>query len=50
MPYKLVHGKGDRPWKIIRLADKKVVGTSQTKAKAIRSLGYRVNGENGGAK
>jgi hypothetical protein len=50
MPYKLKHGKGERPWKIIRVADGKVVGTSVTKTKAIRAIGHRTNAENGGAK
>ena len=43
MPYKVVKGKGTRPWKIVRLRDNKVVGTSTSKAKAEASVRVRMS-------
>lgn len=45
MPYKIVKGKGARPWKIKK--GNKVVGTSTSRAKAARSIGYREAAEAG---
>lgn len=45
MPYRLVKRTGKKPWKIIRKADGKVVGSSTSKAKAARSIGYREGAE-----
>ena len=43
MPYKIVKSKikSSKPYQIINKATKKVVGTSSSKAKAGRSIGYR---------
>lgn len=43
MPYRIVKGKGARPWKIMK--GSKIVGTSTSKAKAGRSIGYREEAE-----
>lgn len=45
MPYKIVKGKGARPWKIKK--GNKIVGTSTSRAKAARSIGYREAAEAG---
>lgn len=42
MPYKIVKRKGVKPWKIINTDINKVVGSSTSKAKAKRSVGYRL--------
>ena len=39
MPYTVVLKTGDKPWKIFK--DGAEVGASDTKAKALRSVGYR---------
>jgi hypothetical protein len=44
MPYKVVKRSGAKPWKIIRLTDGKVVGSSNTKSKAIASMRKRKEG------
>lgn len=43
MPYKIVKGTGVRPWKIKK--GNKIVGTSTSRAKAARSVGYRESAE-----
>lgn len=43
MPYKVIKKKGARPWKIMK--GNKIIATSTTKAKALRSIGYRENAE-----
>lgn len=48
MPYKIVKRKGPRPYKIIRKEDGKVVGSSTSKGKAQRSIGYRMEAEKPG--
>jgi hypothetical protein len=45
MPYKIVKKGGPRPWKIVRVADGKIVGSSKTKAKAQASVRARYAGE-----
>ena len=46
MPYttKYVDGE-DRPWKIVRISDRKIVGSSKTKKKAEASIRARMSGE-----
>lgn len=44
MPWKVVKRKGSRPWKIVRADTGVVVGSSTSKAKALRSIGYREAG------
>ena len=41
MPYKIVKKGGERPYKIVKADTGKVVGSSTSKAKASRSIGYR---------
>lgn len=41
MPYKIVKKKGDKPYKIVKADTGEVVGSSTSKAKAARSIGYR---------
>jgi len=41
MPYKVVKHKGHRPWKIIRADTGKVVGSAESKAKAVASMRAR---------
>jgi hypothetical protein len=41
MPYKIVHGTGKRPWKIIKKDTGRIVGTSKTKTMAMRSVKAR---------
>jgi len=45
MPYTIKKGKGPKPYKIVRKADGKVVGSSSSKAKAGASIGHRMSGE-----
>lgn len=45
MPYKIVKRKGSRPFKIVNKSTGKVVGSSTSRAKAGRSIGYRSNAE-----
>ena len=45
MPYHIVKRSGAKPYKIVRNADGKVVGSSKTKAQAGRSIGYRMESE-----
>jgi hypothetical protein len=45
MPYKIVKRKGKKAYKIVRLADGVVVGSSTSRAKAQRSIGYRMSSE-----
>lgn len=45
MPYKIVKRKCARPWKIIKKTTGEVVGSSTSKAKAARSIGYREDAE-----
>lgn len=42
MPYQIVYRKGSKkPYKIMRKDIHKIVGSSTSKAKAARSIGYR---------
>jgi hypothetical protein len=46
MPYQILKkGSGPRPWKIIRLADGKEVGSSTSKEEAAASVRARYAGE-----
>src|SRR5258705_2904591 len=45
MPYRIRHGSGSRPYQIIRIADGKVVGSSQSRANAKGSIGHRMDAE-----
>lgn len=45
MPYEIVRRGGERPWKIIRTSDRKVVGTSKTRAEAVASVRARMRAE-----
>jgi hypothetical protein len=45
MPYSIKKGKGPRPWKIIKVDTKQVVGTSKTKKNAVGSIIHRENAE-----
>lgn len=47
MPYEVKKiGNGPKPWKIIAKDTGKVVGESDSKEKADRSVGYREAGDN----
>lgn len=45
MPYKIVKGTGKKPWKIVNKNTGKVVGSSETKAKAQASIRARYANE-----
>jgi len=45
MPYKIEKRKGKKPWKIINEDTGKVVGSSESKAKAQASIRARYAGE-----
>lgn len=45
MPYVVVRRTGSRPWKILRKDTRRVVGSSTSRAKALRSIGYRMAAE-----
>lgn len=45
MPYKIVKRKGEKPWKIMITSTGKIVGSSTSKTKAKRSVGYREQAE-----
>ena len=47
MPYSIEQRKGPKPWKIIRKADGKVVGSSSSKEDAKSSVRARLAGEHG---
>ena len=47
MPYKLKHGSGAKPWKIINKATGKQVGSSKTKEEAQSSIKARMGSEHG---
>jgi len=46
MPYKVVKRGGARPWKIIRADNGKQVGSSKTRAEAVKSMRARYAAEN----
>lgn len=48
MPYRIVQRSGKRPWKIIKKATGKVVGSSLTKEDAEASVRARYLKEHGG--
>lgn len=41
MPYKIVKKTGSKPYKIVNRTTKQTVGSSASKARASRSIGYR---------
>lgn len=41
MPYRIIKGKGAKPWKIVNKLTGKVVGSSETRAKAKASIRAR---------
>lgn len=41
MPYRIVKRKGSKPYKIINKQTGKIVGSSDARDKAERSIGYR---------
>lgn len=45
MPYKVEHRSGAKPWKIVKTTTGKVVGSSETKAKAQASVRARYANE-----
>lgn len=45
MPYIVRKRTGKKPWKIIKKSTGQVVGSSTSKAKALRSIGYRESGD-----
>jgi hypothetical protein len=45
MPYKIVKGKGPRPWKIVNASTGQTVGTSLSRRMAGISVGHRMEGE-----
>lgn len=45
MPYLIKKGKGKKPFLIVNKQTGKVVGHSDSRAKAARSIGYRMEGE-----
>lgn len=46
MPYIIRRSKGPRPYKIVRKADGKIVGSSTSAGKAYASVRARMSGEN----
>ncbi|MHC4240238.1 MAG: hypothetical protein ACYSUC_10890 [Planctomycetota bacterium] len=45
-PYSIKYVDGDdRPWKIVRISDRKIVGSSKSKKKAAASIRARMSGE-----
>jgi hypothetical protein len=44
MPYKVIKKTGAKPWKIVRLTDNKIVGSSTSAKKAYGSVAARLRG------
>ncbi len=47
MPYRIVKKKGSRPWKIVSKETGRIVGSSETKAKAEASARIRMTVDHG---
>jgi len=47
MPYRIEHGSGSKPWKLVKTDTGKVVGSSKTKADAEASRRLRMGIEHG---